>query len=74
MSEFVFPFPVLVCDTGGTNVRFALVSQPEGRPGDIVHLRTDDYPGLAEAIEAAIPKLGTRPRSMVACGAGPVAG
>src|SRR5271168_4893056 len=74
MSEFAFPFPVLVCDTGGTNVRFALVSQPGGRPGDIVHLHTGDYPGLAEAIEAAIPKLGTRPRSMVACGAGPVAG
>ena len=74
MSEFAFPFPVLVCDTGGTNVRFALVSQPGGRPGDIVHLHTDDYPGLAEAIEAATPKLGTRPRSMVACGAGPVAG
>src|ERR1700683_4010780 len=74
MSEFAFPFPVLVCDTGGTNVRFALVSEPGGRSGDIVHLHTDDYPGLAEAIEAAIPKLGTRPRSMVACGAGPVAG
>ena len=74
MSEFAFPFPVLVCDTGGTNVRFALVSQPGGGPGDVVHLRTDDYPGLAEAIEAAIPKLGTRPQSMVACGAGPVAG
>ena len=74
MSEFAFPFPVLVCDTGGTNVRFALVSEPGGRLGDIVHLHTGDYPGLAEAIEAAIPKLGTRPRSMVACGAGPVAG
>src|ERR1700689_3104308 len=74
MSEFSFPFPVLVCDTGGTNVHFALVSQPGGRPGDIVHLRTGDYPGLAEAIQAAAPKLGIRPRSMIACGAGPVAG
>jgi glucokinase len=37
-------------------------------------LRTGDYPGLAEAIEAAVPKLGTRPRSMIACGAGPVVG
>ena len=45
-----------------------------GRLSDIVHLHTGDYPGLAEAIEAAVPKLGTRPRSMIACGAGPVNG
>ena len=42
--------------------------------GPIVHLITDDYPGLPEAIEAAAPKLGTRPRSMIVCGAGPVVG
>ncbi len=74
MSNFAFPFPAFVCDTGGTNVRFALVSEPGARLGDIVHLHTGDYPGLAEAIEAAIPRLGTRPRSVIACGAGPVVG
>ena len=30
--------------------------------------------GSPEAIEAAVPKLGTRPRSAIACGAGPVVG
>src|ERR1700754_4705460 len=74
MTDFAFPFPALVCDTGGTNVRFALVNEPGGRLSEIVHLHTGDYPGLAEAIEAAVPKLGTRPRSIVACGAGPVTG
>jgi len=74
MTALAFPFPVLVCDTGGTNVRFALVAQPGAALGGIVHLITDDYPGLPEAIEAAAPKLGARPRSMIACGAGPVAG
>jgi len=74
MSEFAFPFPALVCDTGGTNVRFALVSEPGARLSEVVHLRTGDYPGLAEAIEAAVPKLGARPRSTIACGAGPVVG
>lgn len=74
MTEFTFPFPALVCDTGGTNVRFALVSEPGASLSDIVHLRTGDYPGLAEAIEAAVPKLGARPRSTIACGAGPVVG
>jgi glucokinase len=74
MIEFVFPFPLLVCDTGGTNVRFALAGEPGAPLSEIVHLRTDDYPGLAEAIEAAAPKLGSRPRSAIACGAGPVVG
>ena len=74
MSDFAFPFPVLVCDTGGTNVRFALKPEPDAPLGPVVHLVTDDYPGLPEAIEAAAPKLGPRPRSAVACGAGPVVG
>ncbi len=74
MTDFTFPFPAVVCDTGGTNVRFALVSEPGARLSDIVHLRTGDYPGLPEAIEAAVPKLGMKPRSMIACGAGPVVG
>src|SRR5580700_488690 len=74
MTAFAFPFPALVCDTGGTNVRFALVGEPGARLSDIVHLHTGDYPGLAEAVEAAVPKLGARPRSVIACGAGPVVG
>src|SRR5260370_20065449 len=74
MSGFGFPFPVLVCDTGGTNVRFALEGEPGAGLSEGVHLKTDDYPGLPEAIEAAAPRLGTRPRSIIACGAGPVAG
>ena len=74
MSDFAFPFPVLVCDTGGTNVRFALADAPGAPLGPVVHLITDDYPGLPEAIEAAAPKLESRPRSAVACGAGPVVG
>jgi glucokinase len=74
MSDFAFPFPALVCDTGGTNVRFALVAEPGAGISDIVYLRTRNYPGLPEAIEAAVPKLAARPRSVIACGAGPVVG
>jgi len=74
MSDFAFPFPVLVCDVGGTNVRLALQGAPDAPLGPVAHLRTKDYPGLVEAVEAAIPKLGGRPRSVIACGAGPVDG
>ena len=58
MTEFTFPLPALVCDTGGTNVRFALVTEAGVGLSEIVHLRTGDYSGLAEAIEAAVPSLG----------------
>ena len=74
MSATSFPFPIFVCDTGGTNVRFALKGAPEAPLGGVVHLKTWDYPGLGEAIEAASAKLGARPRSAIACGAGPVDG
>ncbi len=49
-------------------------ARPTRRSGAVVHLKTGDYPGLVEAIEAAIPELGGRPRSVIACGAGPVDG
>ena len=35
-----FPFPIFVCDTGGTNVRFALKSAPDAPLGEPVHLKT----------------------------------
>jgi glucokinase len=74
MGEFEFPFPVLICDIGGTNVRFSLRAAPDAPLGEAVHRQTWDFPGLAEAIEAAVPELGARPRSVIACGAGPVEG
>ena len=74
MSEASFPYPVFVCDTGGTNVRFAAVEAAGAQLSEVVHLKTGDYPGLAEAVEAAAAKLGVKPRSVIACGAGPVDG
>src|ERR1700734_2770248 len=74
MSAESFPFPIFVCDTGGTNVRFALKAAPDAPLGEPVHLKTHEYPGLAEATEAAAAQLGARPRSVIACGAGPVDG
>ena len=67
-----FAFPVLVCDIGGTNARFALKETREGKLSTPVHVRTGDYPGLGEAIAAIEPKLSTKPASVIACGAGPI--
>ncbi len=65
---------MLVGDIGGTNVRLALQDAPGAPLGAVVHLKTRDYPGLVEAIEAGLERLGGRPRSVIICGAGPVEG
>jgi glucokinase len=74
VGDFVIPFPVFVGDIGGTNARFALQPAPGAPLGAVVHRKTRDYPGLVEAIEAAVEDLGGRPRSAIVCGAGPVDG
>jgi len=74
MSEFAFQFPLLCVDVGGTNARFALTAEPAGASSPPIHLKTGDHAGLAEAIHAALPQLPQRPRSVIACGAGPVVG
>jgi glucokinase len=67
-----FAFPVLVSDIGGTNARFALKRTPEAALSASFHVRTGDYPGLAEAIDAVRPQLAAAPASVIACGAGPL--
>jgi glucokinase len=74
MRNAQFHFPTFVCDTGGTNVRVAAVAGAGASLGEVVHLRTGGYAGLGEALRAAAAKLGVLPRSVIACGAGPVQG
>jgi len=69
-----FPFPLLVCDIGGTNMRFSHVEQPGQAPRLLESLATAAWPGLAEAAAYVIRTHGLDIRSFVACGAGPVAG
>jgi glucokinase len=68
-----FPYPILVCDIGGTNVRISAVAAPGSELATLARLKTRTFPGLAECIEKAVedrPEL--KPRSVLACGAGPV--
>lgn len=69
-----FPFPVLVGDVGGTNARFALIAEPDAPPSKAEHRATRDFPSLEAAIADAIPNLPARPKSIIACAAGPVRG
>ena len=69
-----FPFPVLVGDIGGTNARFALVAEPGAALSKSEHRATRDFPSLEAAVADAIPHFSARPRSLIACAAGPVHG
>ena len=69
-----FSFPVLFLDIGGTNVRAAFVSSPGARLTQPLHFRTTDYPSLEAAIAAIVSLQNMKPKSVIACAAGPVAG
>ena len=69
-----FPYPILLADVGGTNVRFAIVETPKASPVISPSRTTAGYATLARAIRAALKDLSARPRSMLVCAAGPVAG
>ncbi len=70
----LFPYPVVVCDVGGTNCRVAIQEQPGAPLRGFPHLLTGDFPGLGEAVLAATAGEKVQPRAVIACGAGPVEG
>lgn len=69
-----FPFPILLCDIGGTNARFAWARGAAApiEPGP--RLKTGDYPNFEAAAAAALSGLGRKARSVLACAAGPIEG
>lgn len=50
--------PALIGDIGGTNARFALVSPGEMAPHDILNLPCADYPGVVDAIQDYLNRVG----------------
>lgn len=69
-----FPFPLIVCDIGATNARFALADRAHGALTMGLQAKTADFAGLEAAGEAAIAQFGVRPRSLLVCAAGPIVG
>jgi glucokinase len=67
-----FPFPVLLCDTGGTNARFSLVLAKGARPEPGPALKTWNFPAFEDALGSAVASLNAKPRSLIVCAAGPV--
>ncbi|GKW48756.1 glucokinase [Halomonas sp. NCCP-2165] len=50
--------PALIGDIGGTNARFALVTPGAFEPHDILSLPCADYPGLVEAVNDYLTRVG----------------
>jgi glucokinase len=69
-----FPHPLLLCDIGGTNVRYALSAEPGAPAVFLNRAKTNAFPGLVEATRAMISGLPIAPRSMIVCAAGPASG
>jgi glucokinase len=68
-------FPVLVGDIGGTNARFALLSDAHAEPKTFDPVHTDDFPDIETAVEESVFAMtSVMPRSAVIAVAGPVKG
>jgi glucokinase len=67
-----FPYPVLLSDIGGTNVRFAYQLHQDAPLQPAPSFKTKDHPGLENVLSFLLPQLPARPRSLIACIAGPV--
>jgi glucokinase len=75
----MFEFPVLVGDIGGTNARFALVTERGAEPRTLSHEPTHGHPDPTSAIRAALAEGaevagGRAPRSAILAIAGRVDG
>lgn len=70
-----FRFPVLVADIGGTNARFAMVSDAHAETRVFGAVETGAYSDLAEAIaDTVLGHTSLMPRTAVLAVAGPVTG
>ncbi|UIJ95148.1 glucokinase [Sinorhizobium meliloti] len=74
-SEHSFPFPILIGDIGGTNARFALLTDAYGEPKQLAPIRTGDFATIEEAMQKSIlDKTSVQPRSAILAVAGPIKG
>ncbi|PTW62515.1 glucokinase [Breoghania corrubedonensis] len=71
-----FSFPVLVADVGGTNARFAMVSDAHANLSKVVTAHTHDHPeGMAKVIaDRVLAQTSLIPRTAVIAMAGPIQG
>lgn len=70
-----FPFPVLIADIGGTNARFAILTDSYAEPKHFPTIATADFATLDEAVQSAVlDRTSVQPRSAILAVAAPVDG
>ena len=75
VPESAAPWPRLVADIGGTNVRFALIAHPGAAPSALRSLRCADFAGPGEALQAWLADAGASLPTVAAFGiATPITG
>lgn len=68
----LFPYPLLLADVGGTNARFSLRMAPDAPTTPPRRVATGAHPSfVAAALSLHWP---SRPRALIVCAAGPLAG
>jgi glucokinase len=70
-TGFSFPFPHLLCDIGGTNIRFASVEKVGGSLNLLMHNALDEFRHVEEACRRAIGIMSKHPASLLISAAGP---
>lgn len=67
------PFPILIGDIGGTNARFAIVSDAHAEARRFPTVQTADFPTIDDAIQAAVlDHTSMIPRTAILALAGPI--
>jgi len=73
MDLEALPFPVLFADIGGTNARFAILTDAHAALRHFDTVETKNHATLEDAVEAAVlRRTALRPRTMVFAVAGPI--
>ena len=66
------PYPLLLADAGGTNLRLAMQEESSAPLEIIARLRTADFPSFVAAARHGLGHARLQPRAAAICGAGPV--
>ena len=70
----MFPYPVLLCDLGGTNCRFSTAREPGAEPTALGSMKTTDHKTFADAARAIMQQANLAAGSLIMCAAGPLRG
>ncbi len=74
-TDHSIAFPILIGDIGGTNARFAILTDAYAEPKEFPILATADYATIDEAIQTGVlDKTSLQPRSAILAVAGPIKG